>query len=656
MKRILRAPFLCMLTFAACALGIALIPSVQAYADPSMPIVVSLGDSYASGEGIEPYYGQTGSNKYFNQDWIAHRSSQSWQSYLEFGGKTLGSVRAVPSSEGMTTYLEDSEIGDPSYYVVYDYSDWSEGNWFFAASSASYIENISDLSSRGYQSKGIQTVPLWVIGTQEYTAYLSPQIKAIDYVNQTYGQGSIDYVTITIGANDLDVPTIVYDVAVSSYSDQETLDATFEGLKQKYRNSVRQELIQMFNAVSKAAGSQAKIIFVGYPTVFDGAQGSIVGQILGLNFYFDSDEMQLIDDIMRWLDDEIHTLVLELNNAGMTNIYYVSLIDAFKGHGAYSLDNFILPMSLPAHTQDIDKSGLMGMISLSSLHPNTKGAKAMAQEAQSLIADIELVESGAKAHMPGWAYENGQVRFYESDGSMRTNAWIMVHGSYRYLGADGALAKKSWQYIDGAYYYFDASGEIVTDGWATYNGAYYYLGGDGQVVKNAWVSYNGKSYYLNANGNPVTNGWVLDGGAYSYMNASGNPVADDWVLYKGKYYYMDADGHPVTNDWVSYDGKRYYMDANGNPVVNGWVLDGDTYSYMDANGCLVADNWVLYKGKYYYMDAEGHPVTNGWVLYKGKYYYMDANGNPVVNAWVAYEGMNYYFDGSGVCVRSSAIQ
>ena len=43
-------------------------------------IIVSLGDSYSSGEGVEPFYGQNEStaNKVKNQDWLAHRSEKSW--------------------------------------------------------------------------------------------------------------------------------------------------------------------------------------------------------------------------------------------------------------------------------------------------------------------------------------------------------------------------------------------------------------------------------------------------------------------------------------------------------------------------------------------------------------------------------------------------
>ncbi|MBR5701418.1 MAG: hypothetical protein IKX47_03040, partial [Oscillospiraceae bacterium] len=47
-------------------------------------IVVSLGDSYASGEGVEPFYDQKLpiEQRVDSEDWIAHRSENSWAGQL----------------------------------------------------------------------------------------------------------------------------------------------------------------------------------------------------------------------------------------------------------------------------------------------------------------------------------------------------------------------------------------------------------------------------------------------------------------------------------------------------------------------------------------------------------------------------------------------
>ena len=54
-------------------------------------VIVSMGDSFSSGEGIPPFYGQMDENgkektlreKLADQDWLAHRSMNSWGGQLE---------------------------------------------------------------------------------------------------------------------------------------------------------------------------------------------------------------------------------------------------------------------------------------------------------------------------------------------------------------------------------------------------------------------------------------------------------------------------------------------------------------------------------------------------------------------------------------------
>ena len=70
----------------------------SASADDDTLIVVSLGDSYSSGEGIPPFYGQK-SGKLFDKSleeranderWLAHRSTSSWPGRLVFSGMEDG--------------------------------------------------------------------------------------------------------------------------------------------------------------------------------------------------------------------------------------------------------------------------------------------------------------------------------------------------------------------------------------------------------------------------------------------------------------------------------------------------------------------------------------------------------------------------------------
>lgn len=93
------------------------------------PVVVSLGDSYSSGEGLEPFYGQdkATADKVEDYDWLAHRSQSAWPGRLKF---------------------------DRDTNPVSDYKDSENGNkWYFVASSGAKIENLSGAQTKTYNHK-----------------------------------------------------------------------------------------------------------------------------------------------------------------------------------------------------------------------------------------------------------------------------------------------------------------------------------------------------------------------------------------------------------------------------------------------------------------------------------------------------------------------
>ena len=66
---------------------IAIVPAkVSAESEDDSLVVVSLGDSYSSGEGIEPFYYQNEpyAIKSCVYDWLAHRSEKSWPGKISF--------------------------------------------------------------------------------------------------------------------------------------------------------------------------------------------------------------------------------------------------------------------------------------------------------------------------------------------------------------------------------------------------------------------------------------------------------------------------------------------------------------------------------------------------------------------------------------------
>ena len=460
------------------------------------PIVVSMGDSYASGDGLEPYYGQDSAYKYWNEDWVGHRSSISWEGRLVVGGHTLSEVRAVPE-------LANVENGGTH---TFNYDAWaSDGLWYNVATSETRVIHMcgDELSAQSYLEKSVYKLGT-DFGTVSYTARYAPEIKVFDYLDRTYGAGSVDYVTIMIGGNDIGFAKIMVKAATSSNKVSELLDEA----KATFSTATRPALERAYRTIQAAAGADAHIIVVGYPLLFDGAKTNVL---------FSATEYAQIDDLALWLDSQYADIVAGLNAAGFDNIHYVSLVEAFKGHGAYSADNYISGVVF-LDDEAFDDSGELRYISAASIHPNAKGSAAIAGEVQKLIDAIEASEA---PHAPGWAYEGGAYYYYNEDGTLRTSAWVSYGGSYYYLGADG---------------------KVVTNGWAAYNGAYYYLGANGKVVTNGWATYAGKYYYLGANGRVVTN---------------------DWVNYRGSWYYLDANGNPLASTSITLDGYVYYFGANG---------------------------------------------------------------------------------------------
>ena len=568
-----------------------------AFADDRL-IVVSMGDSYANCEGIEPYYGQDSADKYHNQDWVAHRSSKSWESLLNINGTTLGSVRAVPSSQAVT----GSSDGLTTY--TYSYKNWSEGSWYFVAASAAKIENV--YKSNSYQTREVQTS-----NSARYAARLAPQIDVIDYINNKYGKGSVDYITVTVGLNDLLLYKAIYNATSSSDSDE--LRSSIQTGKNTYYSETRGMYIEMLKTLKKKAGSQAHIIVVGYPTMFDGAS------ILDLrNLYFNSTERQLIDGYLKWFDNEMKTLVSDLNKTGFINLHYVSLINAFKGHGAYSFNSYTNTFITPARNEDLDKSGVFAYVSLASLHCNETGAKVTADEVQKVIDEIEEMKASGgnvptgDVHPSGWAVENGKIYYYDEKGYRCSDMWIAGDAGWGYLDSVGALLINTWWVIDGELYYFGADGTAQSNTWVYYMGAYYYLDNSYHLAVNQWINYDNKYfYYVGADGKAQSNTWVYDKGYYYYLNEDYNLVMSQWIYYKDKYYYVGADGRAQSN------------------------------------------TWVYYKGSYYYLNDKGNPVANGWVKYKGNYYYMGSDGKPVTNTWITYNGSRYYFNNRGVCTQKA---
>ncbi len=308
------------------------------------PIVVSLGDSYSAGEGIEEFYGQhlPEAKKVLEEDWLAHRSENSWSGMLEIPGL-------------------DREL---SYY--------KDQYWFFEACSGAITENLKKDQKRPYDRKS---------GLKDPNAKVTYQFK----IFEDLPYGTVDYVTMTMGGNDIEFADIIYD----AYMNSSTLDKDYivNRLNKAWKlffqdGGVREKLYNAYHDIENLAGPQATILIVGYPQLYEPG---------GKSFAVSKHEIEHINNATVEFNNEIKKLVEYCAAEGM-NIHFVSVDEKFEGHRAYSRNN---PYIHPVHIFEYKEENLKkdDKQSSYSMHPNYEGAKRYAEAVQDKIDDLVKLQT-----------------------------------------------------------------------------------------------------------------------------------------------------------------------------------------------------------------------------------------------------------------------
>ena len=312
-------------------------------------IVVSIGDSYSAGEGVDPYYGQDADEDDRNNDpdFIAHRSQLSWPGQLVVGHN------GAPNSELRGTC------------------------WFFAASSGAEIEDVTGFYDSDGEFGG-QYRKYFAHGSM-HLFRLAPQLDVFDQLPEDH---PADYVTLTLGGNDVGFRKMLTALALTtSYLDFGITDRIYDDIIDDFystdedgnEDGIRAQLREAYYLIAEAAGPQATIIVVGYPQLIEPGESLI----------FDRRESTMINEAALWLNDEIEALVNECRDDGL-NICFVSVEEAFEGHGAYSDDPYLIPVSF-AEDEDL-KPG----ISAGTMHPNADGINAYRHCVQAKIDELEF--------------------------------------------------------------------------------------------------------------------------------------------------------------------------------------------------------------------------------------------------------------------------
>lgn len=355
-------------------------------------VVVSMGDSYSSGEGITPFYG---SSDYGNDvknpnpefvEWLAHRSQDSWPGRLKL--KDVGVMKDHKASNN-PNHKENDKL-----------------HWYFVASSGAETKDICGDPKNGWkgQEKRYSSSVTNTVGVGNvYKTNLEPQINVLLYLQK---KGIVpDYITLTLGGNDLGFEKIIEEAyqGHSSYQMKGNLFDMLDKAQEKLDKSVKQKLKTAYTEINNAAknektGRQPNILVAGYPWLVDPNGQSKDKKYFSIN----ADEAKAINKKVDYFNKTLKELVEECEKL---NIWFVDVneMSDFKNHAAYSNEEWINPIDLLPNKTDINhalvyydketKEVKLNMASASSMHPNYEGARQYAICVQKVIDSIENSDS-----------------------------------------------------------------------------------------------------------------------------------------------------------------------------------------------------------------------------------------------------------------------
>ena len=382
----------CWLLVIAIAVACTLVFAGQAMADANAaPIVVSLGDSYSSGEGVEAFIDE---GDYSSEDFLAHRSENAWPGMLTVNGS--GMVR--------------------------------NQNWFFVAASGAQtcdvMPGICDETDQEHRDAHNPQTITWDRGNNKDSKTLDYQIDV--FKNRSL-RGMVDYVTITMGGNDVGFVNVLSEaclddvpfLSIGHSLPKAILDAIkeFDG-GTNGRRSTRECLRMVYTCIEDEAGPQATILVAGYPHLF-----AYEGELAVLspeeddiqNKYnrwsgaagVDAEEARLINRAVDYFDAGIRETVLGMSS---DNIVFVDVRPYFNGHEA----EYINPMWNYPQDYDLSDNGASSY----SVHPNLEGQKAYARAVQETINYLEDSKRGVPTAEIDIPSELNMALVFDVSGSM----------------------------------------------------------------------------------------------------------------------------------------------------------------------------------------------------------------------------------------------
>lgn len=334
-------------------------------------VVVSMGDSFSAGEGIEPFYGTRASTGIAFEDWLAHRSQESWPGQLVVPG--IGELRSSK------------------------YGNCDDPHWYFVAASGALISNVTNDQKKSYILDDMGDV------------HDDGNIERQDWILTELNSKNIvpDYITMTLGGNDVDFVDVIVTAAMNdAYKDPAAIDNKMEAVRKKLKDHVAKELFQTYqyiNDTSSIGENKPCILVAGYPHLLNSDVSKIDwnavildGPVYQLGITrFDRYEAEEINRNIDLFNAVIELIVNKCRDDDRINlnIHFVDVTEAFRGFEAYTKDAMLNGILLPSLISDLDnrtfnENGFNP--SAYSMHPNKRGAKdGYAKCVQAKIDELE---------------------------------------------------------------------------------------------------------------------------------------------------------------------------------------------------------------------------------------------------------------------------
>ena len=577
-------------------------------------VVVSLGDSYSAGEGIEPFYGQNlkWGEKVNCQDWLAHRSEQSWPGLLK-----------VPGTQG-ELLLDYKATGVGA-------QKWLDGcRWYFAASSGAetihfyesqtkdfdiFIENLSMPVENDWGKREEKLIPLHLRskepelsgkyieyeGQTLYASYINGELHELDLIidndendlprqldifDTVKANGdTVDYVTMTIGGNDVGFAKIVECCAKSSsYLDpgSKKIDEMISKIWDSWDDCYRPNIKGVYESVLRHIDDDAYLIIAGYPKLFEQS---------GKGFLISQYEAQTINKNVTKFNASISHIIDSMQNP---HIVFVGVEDEFNGHEAFSDDPWLNEIYILSKSEDL----VSGQPSSYSMHPNDKGAQAYAKCVNTVIEEIEKKKAEQADGTPVYGIAGAE---WAVDPTIEADD-IIVGDRF-----SGFSASVSCPYV-----------------YIRRDGKYGLIGYDGDIaVKPEYDSFNGNGFY------------GLDDFIAVYDSKSGDTIfaQNNDTIVKGKWKIVNVEnafgqpgiGSSATTYFINEnDGELYRFNTfNEKPEE---ITDGPDTSYIVQKINCVVSGYGIGKSSaadekfYLYNDLKGEMLTDG-------YKYVCSNGD-----------------------------